>query len=34
VDVNDTIKDGGHGTAGGVRGSRLASLLVAFEVAL
>jgi putative ABC transport system permease protein len=34
VDVNNAIKSGGHGAAGGTRGRRLSSMLVVFEVTL
>lgn len=34
VDVNSAVKDGGHGTAGGKRGQRLAGALVVFEMVL
>ena len=34
IDVNDAIKDGGRGAEGGVRGRRLSSLLVVFQMAL
>jgi len=34
VDINSTVKDGGHGAAGGLRGQRLASTLVVFEIVL
>jgi putative ABC transport system permease protein len=34
VDVNSAVKDGGHSAAGGLRGRRLSSLLVIFEMAL
>jgi predicted permease len=34
VDVNNAIKNGGHGAAGGTRGRRLASMLVVLEVTL
>ncbi len=34
VDIHGSLKDGGHGTAGGRRSLRLASTLVAFEMAL
>ena len=34
VDVNNAIKSGGHGAAGGMRGRHLSSILVVFEVAL
>ena len=34
VDVNNSIKDGGRGAAGGRHGSRLSNLLVAFEMTL
>lgn len=34
VDVNNSIKDGGHGASGGRRGLQLSNLLVAFEMAL
>jgi len=34
VDIQGSLKDGGHGTVGGRRSLRLASMLVAFEMAL
>lgn len=34
VDVNNMVKDGGAGAAGGARGRRLAGLLVGFQMAL
>jgi predicted permease len=34
VDVNNAIKNGGHGAAGGTRGRRLSSMLVVLEVTL
>jgi putative ABC transport system permease protein len=34
VDVNSAVKDGGHGTAGGRHGQRLAGALVVFEMVL
>ncbi len=34
VDVNNAIKNGGHGAAGGTRGRRLSSVLVVLEVTL
>ena len=34
VDVNNSVKDGGHGGVGGLRGRRLSGALVAFEMAL
>jgi predicted permease len=33
-DLNDSLKDGGRGSTGGIRGSRVRSLLVVAEVAL
>ena len=34
LDINATLKDGGHGATGGARGKRLSALLVIGEVAL
>jgi len=34
VDINATLKDGGHGATGGARGTRVSALLVIAEVAL